>query len=243
MKHPPRVRGYICMCEEEPKVDFCWEQWELGPFKDSALTDHTVEYLSLQEHTALCEEQVRAEEEAHRYFMSLNAPTFANFSENDLTDAFLAGRASQDARIGEQLAEIKVATEKQVATLQAQLASSDELYRAAMEKWNHAQAQLAEAQKESKANFDAAASWKAEALRQQELGDSREFELMEERDSLRSSLALAADALAQIAWRPLTDDFAYCHNHNLWINDMEAETARKALAAMGKVGGPQEGER
>lgn len=36
-------------------------------------------------------EVVVREVEAHKYFMSLNAPTFANFSENDLTDAWIDG--------------------------------------------------------------------------------------------------------------------------------------------------------
>lgn len=33
---------------------------------------------------------------AHEYFMGLNPPTFANFSENDLTDAHEAGWAAAE---------------------------------------------------------------------------------------------------------------------------------------------------
>ncbi len=57
---PPRVRGYVCLCDEEPKVDFCWEQWEIAPFTGPLNSDgHTVEYISTTEVEAMLAKAVR----------------------------------------------------------------------------------------------------------------------------------------------------------------------------------------
>lgn len=59
MKFPPRVRGYVCLCDDAAEVAFCPEQWETGPFKwPLQKDDHTFEYLSLQEHDAILAEKV-----------------------------------------------------------------------------------------------------------------------------------------------------------------------------------------
>jgi len=234
-----------------------------------------------------------------------------------IVETWLAGHASGYSKGREEqqkrIAEIKVATEKQVATLQAQLAEAQKAHHAASANYHEERlrnreleahldivrdggtmtykellaerdtlkaqlevavnghivrlwgqdaattiselrAKLAEAQKELETHRallkDICEQWNedcdpacdrhahASGCKSVDIANAKRA-LQAERDSLRSSLAVATGALENIAgqskWHINADElraFKVCE-----------ELANSALAAMGKVGGPQEGEK